>query len=121
MRTTVYKRAIDQTYNLKVKQSRQFFNDVISRYPSFFFSTNSFEDEIVAKLGIKECLQHDLLIPYPIMTEKADQVVAHFQTMVMITKGKTTALTGLPIDEALFKSEHEIKDQAILDLLAQSM
>lgn len=36
----------------------------------------------------------------------------------MITKGKTTALTGLPIDEALFKSEHEIKDQAILDLLA---
>jgi len=55
------------------------------------------------------------------MTEKAGQVVAHFQTMVMITKGKTTALTGLPVDEELFKSENKIEDQAILDLLAQSM
>ena len=28
----------------------------------------------------------------------------------MITKGKTTALTGLPIDEKLFKTEKELKD-----------
>lgn len=39
----------------------------------------------------------------------------------MITKGKTTALTGLPLDEAQFKTENEIKDQAILDLLAVYM
>lgn len=39
----------------------------------------------------------------------------------MITKGKTTLLTGLPIDEELFKSEHEIKDQELVDLLAQSL
>lgn len=39
----------------------------------------------------------------------------------MITKGKTTALTGLPIDEALFKSEHEIKDEQILKLINLSM
>lgn len=36
----------------------------------------------------------------------------------MITKGKTTALTGLPIDEATFKTELAIKDNEILDLLA---
>lgn len=36
----------------------------------------------------------------------------------MITKGKTTALTGLPVDEALFKTENELKDEAILKLLA---
>jgi len=36
----------------------------------------------------------------------------------MITKGKTTALTGLPIDEALFKTENSIKEQQVLDLLA---
>lgn len=39
----------------------------------------------------------------------------------MITKGKTTALTGLPLDESLFKTENELKDQEILDLIAQSM
>lgn len=37
---------------------------------------------------------------------------------VMITKGKTTALTGLPIDQALFKTENSIKDEAVLTLLA---
>ena len=36
----------------------------------------------------------------------------------MITKGKTTALTGLPVDEAQFKTDHTIKDEKILELLA---
>lgn len=121
VRTTVYKRALDRTYTLKIKQSRQFFNDVVSRYPSFCFSLNSFEDEVQAKLGLKECLEHELLVPYPVLAEKTGDVVAQFKFTVMITKGKTTALTGLPLDESLFKSEHEIKDQEILDLLAQSM
>lgn len=39
----------------------------------------------------------------------------------MITKGKTTALTGLPIDESLFKTDKEIKDEDILKLLSMSM
>ena len=81
----------------------------------------SFEDEVQAKLGLKECLEHELLVPYPVLAEKEGDVVAQFKVTVMITKGKTTALTGLPIDESLFSTEHAIKDQAILDLLAQSM
>ena len=118
LRCTVFKRAMDRTYQLKIKQSRNFFNNVLDRYPSFCFSLNSFEDVIEAKIGVKECLEHDLLVPYPILSEKPGSFVAQFKFTVMITKGKTTALTGLPIDETLFKSEFEIKDQAVLDLLA---
>jgi hypothetical protein len=44
---------MDQVYNLKLKQSRQFFNDVLNRHPSFCYSLNSFEDEASAKLGTK--------------------------------------------------------------------
>lgn len=44
---------MDQVYNLKLKQSRQFFNDVLNRYPSFCFSLNAFEEENTAKLGVK--------------------------------------------------------------------
>lgn len=98
VRTNVYKRSLDRSYNLKIKQSRQFFNDVLSRYPSFCFSMNSFEDPNVARLGLKECLDHELLVPYPVIVEKPGIVVAQFKITVMITKGKTTALTGLPID-----------------------
>ena len=118
VRCTIYKRALDQVYNLKVKQSRQFYNEVLNKYPSFCFSLNAFEDEISAKLGVKECLQHNLLIPYPVMAEKSGNYVAVFRSTVMITKGKTTALTGLGVDDNLFKTEHGIKDEQILGLLS---
>ena len=110
VRCTVFKRAMDQVYNLKVKQSRKFFNEVLNKYPSFCFRLNAFEDELSAKLGVKECTQHDLLVPYPVMVEKPGQYVAVFRTTVMITKGKTTALTGIAIDKSQFKSEHTIED-----------
>ena len=103
---------------MKIKQSRQFFNEVLDRHPSFPFSLNSFEDAISARIGIKECLEHELLVPYPVLTEKAGTFVAQFKFTVMITKGKTTALTGLPLDENQFKSEFSIKDEKILELLA---
>jgi methionine aminopeptidase len=98
VRCTVYKRAMDRSYNLKIKQSRQFLNDVLDRYPSFCFSLNSFEDPITARIGIKECLEHDLLVPYPVLVEKSGTFVAQFKYTVMITKGKTTSLTGLPLE-----------------------
>lgn len=107
----MYKRALDRSYNLKIKQSRQFFNDVLGRYPSFCFSMNSFEEPNVARMGLKECLDHELLIPYPILVEKQGEFVAQFKMTVMINKAKTTVLTGLPIDESLFKTEHAIKDE----------
>jgi curved DNA binding protein len=121
VRCTIYKRAMDQVYNLKVKQSRQFINEVLNKYPSFCFSLNAFEDELSAKLGVKECVQHDMLVPYPVMTEKPGQYVAVFRTTVMITKGKTTALTGVTVDEAQFKSENSIKDEQIIGLLSVSI
>jgi hypothetical protein len=36
----------------------------------------------------------------------------------MITKGKTTALTGLTVDDAHFKTEKGIKDEQVLGLLS---
>lgn len=67
-RCTIYKRALDRSYNLKIKQSRQFFNEVLDNYPSFCFGLNSFKDPITARIGIKECLEHELLVPYQVLT-----------------------------------------------------
>jgi hypothetical protein len=89
----------------------------LNKYPSFCFSLNAFEDELGSKLGVKECTEHDLLIPYPVMADKTGSFVAAFRTTVMITKGKTTALTGLPVDDAQFKTENSIKDEQVLGLL----
>lgn len=60
-RTTVYKRQLQNMYNLKLQKSRQFFAESNKRFPSLPFSIRAFEDTIGAKVGVKECVDHELL------------------------------------------------------------
>jgi len=99
LRTTVYKRDINRNYVLKSKAARTFFNDVITKYPVFGFSSRCFEDEITAKIGVKECLEHELINPYPVLIEKQDDVIAQFKYTVLMTNASTLQTTGLPIKE----------------------
>jgi curved DNA binding protein len=46
-RTTVFKRALDTTYSLKLKTSRAFFSEVSRRYPTLMFSLRGFSDQKV--------------------------------------------------------------------------
>lgn len=108
-RTTVYKRALERMYNLRGKSARAFFTEMIEKYPSMCFSLNGFEDQITAKMGLKECMEHGLLVPYPIMTEKAGELVAHFKATVMIGGATTSVLSGLPLDAAV-KSDKKVED-----------
>ena len=75
-RTTVYKREMDQQYSLKSKSSRSFFSEVNKKYPTLPFSIRGFEDLTGAKVGIKECLNHDLIMAYPVLAEKPGEIVA---------------------------------------------
>lgn len=43
-RTTVYKREIDNQYNLKSKSARAFFSEVNKKYPTLPFSIRAFSD-----------------------------------------------------------------------------
>ena len=76
---------MEKNYTLKTKHGRTFMHEIIEKFPSLCFSLRSFEDEIVifsnlifktAKLGVSECSKHDLLVPYPVLTEKAGEIVA---------------------------------------------
>lgn len=71
-------------------------------------------------MGLKECLEHGLLVPYPVMMEKNGEQVAHFKATVMIGGACTSVLSGLELDNAI-KSDKVIKEQAVKDLLALSM
>ena len=117
-RVTVYKRALDRAYGLKTKHGRNFFNEVLGRYPSLGFSINSFEDEISTKLGVREALEHELLQGFPVLIEKEGTTVAQFKITVMILQGGTIAITGLPLDEAKFKTENKIVDEELTKLLS---
>jgi hypothetical protein len=40
------------------------------------FSIRGFEDLTGAKVGVKECLNHDLMMAYPVLTDKQGEFVA---------------------------------------------
>jgi len=120
-RTTVFKRAIEKAYSLKLKASRAFFAEVNEKYPTLAFTLRSFEDETSAKLGISESIKHDLFHPYPVLTEKPGEFVAHFKYTVLILKGTTIAITGIPLDLARFKTDKKIEDETIIQLINTPM
>lgn len=121
IRTTVYKRAIERTYTLKLKASRAFYSEAVEKYPTMAFSLRSFEDETSARLGISEAVKHDLFSAYPVLTEKAGEFVAQFKYTVAILKNSTIVLAGLPLKTEEHKSEHKIEDQELVTLISQSL
>lgn len=93
-RTTVFKRQLDMQYNLKSKKSREFFSVVNKKFPTLPFSIRGFEDVTGAKVGVKECLEHELLMDYPVLTDKAGEFVAHFKGTVVVQPKSTAIICG---------------------------
>merc|ERR1711879_812526 len=60
--TTIYKRIVENQYQLKNKTARQFLKQVNSDYPAYPFTLRHFQSSLNrTKMGLKECLAHDLL------------------------------------------------------------
>jgi len=99
--TTIYKRAVDRSYHLKMKASRFIFSEINQKFPIMPFTArcvvpsqnflkhfvllpstlqpfivnveflyNRALEEKRARLGLVECVNHDLLQPYPVLHEK---------------------------------------------------
>ena len=83
-RTTVYKREMDVQYSLKSKSSREFFSTINKKFPTLPFSIRGFENLTGAKVGIKECLNHELIMAYPVLAEKKGEVIAQFKGTICI-------------------------------------
>ncbi|XP_022966598.1 ERBB-3 BINDING PROTEIN 1-like isoform X1 [Cucurbita maxima] len=67
--TTIYKRAVDKNYHLKIKASRFIFSEISQKFPILPFTARALEEKR-GRLGLVECVNHDLLQPYPVLHEK---------------------------------------------------
>jgi len=117
-RTTIYKRAPDNRYNLKGKASRQVFGDIIKHYPHFPFNIRELDSK-TRGFGVKECREHDLLTSYPILYEKEGDIVAHFKFTALLLPNGTVQATGLPIDISKLQTSAKLKDEGLMKLLTQ--
>jgi len=62
-------------------------------------------------MGIKECMEHDMIIPYPVMVEKQGELVCNFKATVMIGTSATSVLTEQNVDLETCKTDKRIKDK----------
>ncbi|KAH1123406.1 hypothetical protein J1N35_006566 [Gossypium stocksii] len=96
--TTIYKRAVDKNYHLKMKASRFIFSEINQRFPILPFTARALEEKR-ARLGLVECVNHDLLQPYPVLYEKPGDYVAHIKFTVLLMPNGSDRITSHPLQE----------------------
>lgn len=118
-RTTVYKKK-DIIYQLKMKASRQFLSETEKKFGLMPFTLRLFDDEKKAKMGVVECVKHDLMAPFNVLYEREGEFVAQFKATVILMPNGPLKITGLPFDLDLYKSEFKIDDEETKALLSAS-
>lgn len=96
--TTIYKRAVDKNYHLKMKTSRFIFSEINQKFSIMPFTARSLEEKR-ARLGLVECVNHELLQPYPVLHEKPGDYVAHVKFTVLLMPNGSDKVTGHPLQE----------------------
>jgi len=90
-RTTVFKRALDRNYQLKLAAARQIFGEINQKAPALPFSLTCL-DEKKRRLGITEIVKHELVDSYPVLFEREGEFIAQFKFTVMILPSGTEKL-----------------------------
>ncbi|XP_077294363.1 proliferation-associated protein 2G4 [Arctopsyche grandis] len=115
-RVTVYKKT-EETYQLKLKTARMFYIEVKHKHGAMPFNLRSFENEVKARMGIVECINHKVIEPFPVLYEKPGELVAHFKFTVLLLPSGPLRITGLPVDVDQFETENAVTDPELLALL----
>nr|BAV58252.1 proliferation-associated protein 1 [Ulva partita] len=118
--TTVFKRALNVEYSLKLKSSRTILSDIDKRYPCMPFPLRKLlATSTSSKFGLVECLQHGLLHAYPVLWEKDGELVAHIKSTVLLMRNGSDRITVSPLQS--FNTSKTIEDEGIKQLLATSV
>jgi len=118
-KSTVYKKT-DQSYMLKMKNSREFYSTVQKKFGSMPFNLRSFDNETKAKMGVVECVTHQLVEPLQVLYEKDSEFVAQFKFTVLLMPNGPHKITGLPFDPSKYTTTNSIEDTEIQTLLKTS-
>jgi curved DNA binding protein len=119
-RTTVFKRQVDKKYQLKMKASRYVFSEINAKFPTLPFTIRAFDDESQSRMGVVECVKHDLLTPFPILEGRPGDKIAHLKATVLVLANGTVKITGvaLPLDRIC---STKVVPPEIATILAMSM
>jgi curved DNA binding protein len=119
--TTVFKRALEVNYQLKIKAARDLFSEINKKFPTMLFSLRGLDDAGAGRtrLGLADCLAHGLLQPYPVTYERQGELVAQVKGSVLLTPNGTDRITSAPAQPVA--SDKAVADEDIKALLATSL
>jgi len=118
-RTTIYKRVVENNYDLKLKAARALLSSINKEYPCFPFTLRSLGQETMRKalLGVKGCLEHDLIQPYPVLHEKKGDFVAQFKYTALLLPTGTKFLEPPTLNLTLLKTDKTVVNEDVKKLL----
>lgn len=119
LRPTVYKQSSSEVYQLKMKASRTILGDIKNRFPIFPFPLKALDGK-TARFGIVECVNHELVQPYPVLHEKDGDFVAHLKFTALLMPNGTIKVAGYNANPTLFKSEFTLTDETLKATLQTS-
>jgi len=121
-----------------MRASRSLYNEVNAKYPALPFGLRMFEDERQARMGVVECLKHDLSTPastcrhpsrciapcrlnaYPVLYERPGSLTVHVKSTVLILPSGPTRVTGLLVFEPNTVVSDKVLDSDLATLMATS-
>lgn len=115
-RTTVFRRNVEETYMLKMRAARAVLSEVDSRFPVFPFSSRALEEK-AARMGIVECVNHNLIAEYPVIYTRDEAVTVHYKFTVLLVQNGTDRISGNVIDVAAYPTEKKCEDETIVELM----
>ena len=73
------------------------------------------------RMGLVECVNNELLHPYPVLAEKKGEFIAQFKYTVAIRKEGPLIICGNTIDLSRYSSEYKVQDENVLKALEVSL
>ncbi|GAA5829407.1 hypothetical protein JCM11251_005037 [Rhodosporidiobolus azoricus] len=117
-RTTIFSKTTS-TYMLKMKTSRQTFAEISQKAGSFPFTLRIMDDEVRARMGAKECVQHNLVKGYDLATtDKPEALSAQVFITFAVTK---TGAARLSLSPSYYSAEKVQSDVKVSDEVAATL
>lgn len=116
-KTSLYK-LTGESYALKLKSSHSTLGEFKQKSEGPFpINIRKLEDPRKARVGLIECVNHKVILPYDIMKEKDGEEVAQFFTTFAITKNGIVKFTAPTFNPDLYKTEKSVTPE-IADLIS---
>lgn len=120
-KTTLHK-LTGNNYSLKLNTSRQALKAFKEKVPGHFpANVKIFEEPRKVRVGLIECSNHEVVLPYDIMEGASDSFIAQFFTTIAITKNGIVKYTSPSFSPELYKTEKKIEDEDLAKFIAEPL